>query len=438
MRIGVIGSGYVGLVTSACLADSGNHVMAIDNDERKIAELSAGRCPIFEPGLEELLAENLHAGRLRFSTDLSEGVRGARVVFIAVGTPPRPDGSADLSVVEFVAAQIARSIDSSAVVVIKSTVPVGTGAHVEELIRGVCPHACHVVSNPEFLKEGNAVNDFLRPDRVVIGADDAAAGDTVAELYRPFVRNNKPILRMSRAASELTKYAANAYLATRISFINEIADICERYGVDIDEVRRGIGSDERIGYHFMYPGIGYGGSCFPKDVQALASTARSGNVQCSLLDAVHERNLYQRTAMVQRIKNRLGPDLRGRRIAVWGLAFKPKTDDVREAPAIGIISSLLEQGVNVVAYDPRAAGPAREVFRDQVAYDSDAYLALRGADALLICTEWNEFRSPDFERMRHELKQPLIFDGRNLYEPAAVARYHFEYHSVGRPAVRPL
>jgi UDPglucose 6-dehydrogenase len=438
MRIGVIGSGYVGLVTSACLADSGNHVMAIDNDERKIAELSAGRCPIFEPGLGELLTENLRAGRLRFSTDLTEGVCGARVVFIAVGTPPRPDGSADLSVVEFVAAQTARSLDSPTVVVIKSTVPVGTGARVEELIRGVCPHTCHVVSNPEFLKEGNAVNDFLRPDRVVIGAEDVAAGDTVAELYRPFVRNNKPILRMSRAASELTKYAANAYLATRISFINEIADICECYGVDIDEVRRGIGSDERIGYHFMYPGIGYGGSCFPKDVQALASTARAGDVKCSLLEAVHERNLYQREAMVQRIRNRLGPDLRGRRIAVWGLAFKPKTDDIREAPAIGIISALLEQGVNVVAYDPRAEGPAREVFHEQVAYDNDAYLALRGADALLICTEWNEFRSPDFERMRHELKRPLIFDGRNLYEPAAVARYHFEYHSVGRPPIRPL
>jgi len=438
MRIGVIGSGYVGLVTSACLADSGNHVMAIDNDESKIAELSAGRCPIFEPGLEELLGENLRAGRLRFSTDLAEGVRGARVVFIAVGTPPRPDGSADLSVVEFVAAQIGRTIDSPTIVVIKSTVPVGTGARIEALIRGLCPHTCHVVSNPEFLKEGNAVNDFLRPDRVVIGAEDEAAGDTVAELYRPFVRNNKPILRMSRAASELTKYAANAYLATRISFINEIADICERYGVDVDEVRLGIGSDERIGYHFMYPGIGYGGSCFPKDVQALASTARSGYVHCSLLEAVHERNLFQRTAMVRRITSRLGPDLRGRRIAVWGLAFKPKTDDIREAPAIAIISALLEQGVNIVAYDPRAEGPAREVFRDQVAYDSDAYLALRGADALLICTEWNEFRSPDFERMRREMKQPLIFDGRNLYEPATVARYHFEYHSVGRPPVRPL
>jgi UDPglucose 6-dehydrogenase len=438
MRIGVIGSGYVGLVTSACLADSGNHVMGIDNDARKVAELSAGHCPIFEPGLEELLTDNLHSGRLRFSTDLGEGVRGARVVFIAVGTPPRPDGSADLSMVEFVATQIGKTIDSPTVVVIKSTVPVGTGARVEALIRSVCSETCHVVSNPEFLKEGNAVNDFLRPDRVVIGAEDVQAGNTVAELYQPFVRNNKPILRMSRAASELTKYAANAYLATRISFINEVADICERFGVDVDEVRRGIGSDERIGYHFMYPGIGYGGSCFPKDVQALASTARSANVKCSLLEAVHERNLFQRTAMVHRIKNRLGPDLRGRRIAVWGLAFKPKTDDVREAPAIGIVQALLEQGANVVAYDPRAEGPAREVFRDQIAYDGDAYLALRGADALLICTEWNEFRSPDFERMRHELKQPLIFDGRNLYEPAMVARYHFEYHSVGRPPVRPL
>ena len=437
MRIGVVGSGYVGLVTAACLADSGNDVVAVDNDIHKVEALSAGHCPIFEPGLEELLGDNLRAGRLRFSTQLADCVKDARVVFVAVGTPPKPDGSADLSIVEFVAAQIGQALTGPTIVVTKSTVPVGTGARIESLIRSETSHACHVVSNPEFLKEGNAVNDFLRPDRVVIGADDPEAGNVIAELYLPFVRNNKPILRMSRAASELTKYAANAYLSTRISFINEVADVCERFGVNVDEVRRGIGSDARIGYHFMYPGIGYGGSCFPKDVQALASFAREAGTKCRLLEAVHDRNMAQREAMVRRVFSRMGPDLRGKRLAAWGLAFKPKTDDVREAPAVTIIQALLDAGASVVAYDPRATESAREVFGDRIAYDTDAYAALRGAEALLIFTEWNEFRSPDFERMRHELKQPLIFDGRNLYEPATIARYAFEYHSVGRPPVRP-
>lgn len=437
MRICVVGSGYVGLVTSACLADSGNHIVAVDNDPDKIARLSAGRCPIYEPGLEELLVENLHSGRLRFTTDLAAGVADARVVFIAVGTPPKPDGSADSSVVDSVATQIGQALTGRTIVVTKSTVPVGTGARLEAIIRDASPHPCRVVSNPEFLKEGNAVNDFLRPDRVVVGADDSASGDVIAELYEPFVRNNKPILRMSRAAAELTKYAANAYLSARISFINEIADICEQYGVNVDEVRRGIGSDTRIGYHFMYPGVGYGGSCFPKDVQALASTARQAGVDCRLLEAVHQRNIIQRANMVRRIVSRLGTDLRGRRLAAWGLAFKPKTDDIREAPAITIIQALLDAGAAIVAYDPRAADSARTVLGDRIAYDTDAYAALRGADALLIFTEWNEFRSPDFERIRRELKQPLIFDGRNLYNPATMARYDFEYYSVGRPPIRP-
>ena len=369
MRIGVVGSGYVGLVTGACLADSGNHVIAIDNDAQKVERLSAGHCPIYEPGLEELLSQNLQAGRLRFTTNLTEGVAGARVVFIAVGTPPKPDGSADLSIVEFVATQIGQAMTGPTIVVTKSTVPVGTGARVESLIRSETRHTCHVVSNPEFLKEGNAVNDFLRPDRVVVGAEDRDAGDVVAGLYLPFVRNNKPILHMSRAASELTKYAANAYLSTRISFINEIADICERFGINVDEVRRGIGSDERIGYQFMYPGIGYGGSCFPKDVQALASTAREAGVKARILEAVHDRNLEQREAMARRIIGRLGPDLSGRRLAVWGLAFKPKTDDVREAPAITVIQALLDAGASIVAYDPQAMDSTREVFGDRVAYD---------------------------------------------------------------------
>lgn len=436
MRIGVVGSGWVGLVTGTCLADSGNHVVAVDNDNEKVAALSAGRCPFFEPGLAELLTTNLRSGRLKFSTNLPDAVQDARVVFIAVGTPPKPDGSADLSMVEFVAAQIGQAMTGPTVVVTKSTVPVGTGARIEEIIRAETSHPIAAVSNPEFLKEGNAVDDFLRPDRVVVGADDQAAGDLVAELYQPFVRNMRPIHRMSRAAAELTKYAANAYLAMRISYINEIADICERFGVNVDEVRKGIGSDARIGSHFMYPGIGYGGSCFPKDVQALASTAREVSADCRLLDAVHHRNLLQRETMVRRIMARLGDDLRGRKIAVWGLAFKPKTDDVREAPALTVIEALLKAGASVAAYDPHARESARAVLGERIAYDSDAYAALRGADALLIFTEWNEFRSPDFDLMRRQLKQPLIFDGRNLYDLATVARYDFEYHSVGRPAVR--
>ncbi len=436
MRVGVIGSGYVGLVTGACLADAGNHVVGVDNDAKKVEQLSTGACPFFEPGLQELLADNLKAGRLRFSTNVAEAVRDTRVVFIAVGTPPKTDGSADLSAVEDVARQIARNMNGPLVVVTKSTVPVNTGAHLGSIIRSEGKFPASVVSNPEFLKEGNAVNDFLRPDRVVIGADDPAAGALVAELYQPFVRNDKPILRMSRAAAELTKYAANAYLALRISFINEIADLCGRFDIDIDEIRRGIGSDERIGRHFLYPGVGYGGSCFPKDVQALANTARTAGVDCALLESIHRRNLEQRQAMIRQILARLGPRLDGRRLAVWGMAFKPKTDDVREAPAITVMQALLEAGASLAAYDPHATATVRAIFGERIAYAPDAYSATRGADALLIFTEWNEFRSPDFELLRQNLKQPLIFDGRNLYDPAAMARYEFEYHSVGRPMVQ--
>jgi len=437
MRLGVIGSGYVGLVTGACLADNGNQVVAVDKDAQKIAALSEGRCPMFEPLLEELVRENLKAGRLHFSTRIADAVKEARVVFVAVGTPSRADGSADLSVVEAVAAEIGRTMTGPTIVAIKSTVPVGACRRVEAIIRAQTRHRVDVVSNPEFLKQGNAVDDFLRPDRVVIGAADQAAGDLVAELYLPFVRNNKPILRMSREAAELTKYAANAYLSTRISFINEMAEICERLAINIDEVRRGIGADERIGYHFMYPGVGYGGSCFPKDVQALASTARAAGASCRLLEAVHERNLAQQMAMVRRVKDRLGENLAGRHLAVWGLAFKPKTDDVREAPSLFVIEHLLAAGATITAYDPHAMDNARKVLGDRIRYASDALSALAGADALLIFTEWNEFRSPDFHLMRKALKQPLIFDGRNLYEPAVMARYDFEYYSVGRPAVIP-
>jgi UDPglucose 6-dehydrogenase len=437
MRIGVIGSGYVGLVTAACLADSGNHVTAADKDPLKIQLLKDGRCPFFEPGLEELVRANAAAGRLRFTTTTAEAAAGARVIFLAVGTPPRSDGSADLSSIESAAVEMAKALSGPAIAVTKSTVPVGTGARLQQLITENTPHRCPVVSNPEFLKEGAALNDFLKPDRVVIGADDPQAADVIAELHEPFVRNNKPILRMSRAAAELTKYAANAYLSTRISFINEIADICTRLDVDVNEVRRGIGSDTRIGHHFLYPGLGYGGSCFPKDVQALASFGRDAGADCALLDAVHRRNRLQREHMVQAVRQRLGEDLRGSRLAVWGLAFKPQTDDVREAPALTVIEGLLDSGARVDVHDPRAMESARAVLGDRVMYHADPYDALPDADALIIMTEWMEFRSPDFERLRGALKQPLIFDGRNLYNRSAMARYNLEYHSVGRPPVLP-
>lgn len=437
MQIAVIGSGYVGLVTAACLSDSGNHLVAIDKDADKIRALEAGLCPFFEPGLSELVQKNAAAGRLRFTTDLAEGVRGVRVVFLAVGTPPRADGSADLSNIEAAAVATARALTGPAVIVTKSTVPVGTGARIEQLVRENTAHSCAVVSNPEFLKEGSALQDFIRPDRVVIGADDPDAGDLIAELHEPFVRNNKPILRMSRAAAELTKYAANAYLATRISFINEIADICEKLGVDINEVRRGMGSDQRIGHHFLYPGLGYGGSCFPKDVQALASFGRGAGADCQLLDSVHRRNLAQRNGMLARIRERLGAELRGGRVAVWGLAFKPQTDDIREAPAVAIIEGLLDSGAQVAVHDPRAMETTRALLGNRVSYLEDPYDALPGALALVITTEWMEFRSPDFDRIRAALKYPLIFDGRNLYTLASMTRYNFEYHSVGRPAVQP-
>lgn len=435
MKICVIGSGYVGLVTGTCLADSGNHVTCVDVDDRKVARLARGECTIFEPGLEEMMRANLKAGRLAFTTDLAASVGQARVVFIAVGTPPRDDGAADLSNVEAAADAIGRAIAPATIVVVKSTVPVGTGARVESIIRERTRLEFHVVSNPEFLKEGTAVADFLRPDRVVVGAESDEAAAVIEELYRPFVLNNKPIIRMRRAASELTKYAANAYLATRISFINEIADMCDRFGVDVDEVRRGIGSDERIGFQFLYPGVGYGGSCFPKDVQALSHLAMQTGVEARILNAVHHRNVEQRRTMSRKICARLGESLRGRKIAVWGAAFKPKTDDIREAPAITIIEHLLAAGAAVAVHDPKALENVKSHFGDRVTCCIDQYAALDNADALVILTEWNEYRSPDFDLIRRKLTHPLIFDGRNIFSLAGMKRDRIEYHSIGRPTV---
>ncbi len=433
MQLCVVGSGYVGLVTGACLADSGNHVVCVDADAGKVASLSAGRCPFFEPGLEELLRTNLAAGRLQFTQNLAAGIEHAKVIFLAVGTPPRPDGSADLSFIEAAALGVAQALRGPAVVVVKSTVPVRTGARLEALIAQHTPHRCPVVSNPEFLKEGTAVSDFIRPDRIVIGADDAEAAELIAELHKPFVRNNKPILRMSRTAAELTKYAANAYLATRISFINEIAEICDRFGVDVDQVRQGMGSDARIGHHFLYPGLGYGGSCFPKDVQALAAFSSAAGADCAILQAVHRRNVRQRDTLLQTIQQRLGPHLHGRHVAVWGVAFKPSTDDIREAPAITLLEGLLAGGATAAVHDPKALENTRALFGSRLTYCSEAYQALRDADALLICTEWMEFRSPDFDAIRAALKQPLIFDGRNVYDANMMRRHGFEYYSIGRP-----
>lgn len=436
MRNCIIGSGYVGLVTGACLADSGNHVISVDQDAEKIRRLSDGYCPIFEPGLTEMIQANLKAGRLRFSTDTAEAVAASRVVFIAVGTPPKPDGSADLSNIEAVSADIGKAMVGYTVVVLKSTAPVGTTDRIKEIISHLTSEPFHVVSNPEFLKEGSAVEDFLKPNRVVIGTDDMEAGRVIAELHKPFVRNNKPILFMSRPAAEMTKYAANAYLATRISFINEVAEMCEQLNVDIDEVRRGIGADDRIGHHFLYPGVGYGGSCFPKDVQALASIARRIGVNADLLESVHRRNIDQRKRLIAKIRERLGPDLTGRRLVLWGLAFKPKTDDIREAPAITIIEELLEAGATVAVHDPRALDNARAVFGDRISYHEDAYEPLKGADALIAVTEWMEYRSADFDRIHDDLKQPLIFDGRNIYDREMMKRYSMEYYSIGRPPLR--
>ncbi|RMF83067.1 MAG: UDP-glucose/GDP-mannose dehydrogenase family protein [Planctomycetota bacterium] len=437
MRICVIGSGYVGLVTAACFADTGNHVVGVDIDEDKVRMLNGGRSPIFEPGLEEILATNLAARRLRFTTDVREGVEGARVIFLAVGTPPRDDGSADLTQLLAAAESVGPAMTGPATVVIKSTVPVGTGRRIGEAIRRHTKHPVTMVSNPEFLKEGAAVDDFLRPDRVVIGADDAESAELVVELHRPFVRNNKPILLMSREAAELTKYTANAYLSTRISFINEISELCERLGIDIDQVRRGIGSDSRIGHHFLYPGIGYGGSCFPKDVQALVSIGRDAGVEMEVNAAVHRRNIRQRERMAETIIGRLGPDLQGVRIAVWGLAFKPNTDDIREAPALSIVERLLSAGATVAVHDPRALGSARRVLGDRVLYCEDAYEAVKAAAALVTCTEWLEYRSPDFDAIRSAMIEPLIFDGRNIYDERMMRRYGFEYYSVGRPPLAP-
>lgn len=437
MRLTVVGTGYVGLVTGACLADTGNEVVGADKDAAKIDALRRCESPIFEPGLTELLTANVRAGRLTFTTNTALAIRHGEVIFIAVGTPPLGDGSPDLAAVNAVADAIADHIDSPRIVVIKSTVPVGTGDALAERINRRSEHRVCVVNNPEFLKEGTAVDDFLKPDRVVIGAEEPLAAAVVKELHEPFVRNQRPIYIMHRAAAEMTKYTANAYLSTRISFINQIANICDQLGIDVNEVRSGIGSDRRIGFHFLYPGPGYGGSCFPKDVQALVHVARRAGAEADLLDSVHQVNQRQREVLFQKITSRFGPSLKGLCFAVWGVAFKPNTDDIREAPAVVLIEKLLEAGADVRAHDPQALPNLRSRLGDRVSCHESNYEALEGSDALAIVTEWNEFRSPGFDEMHRLLRQPIIFDGRNLYSLEAMRGREFEYYSIGRPAVKP-
>jgi len=437
MKIAVIGTGYVGLVAGACLAETGNDVVCADILEEKIARLNRGEVPIYEPGLEPLIESNLAAGRLSFTTDVPEAVRTSDVIFIAVGTPPGEDGSADLKHVLDVARTIGETMNGAKVVITKSTVPVGTAKLVREAIEAQTTHTVHVCSNPEFLKEGAAVDDFMKPDRVVLGVDSDYAAEVLRDLYAPFVRTGHSILIMDVPSAEITKYAANSMLATRISFMNAIARLCEVAGADVDAVRKGVGSDGRIGPSFLFPGIGYGGSCFPKDVKALMKTMEDLGVDASILQAVEAVNDAQKRTLLDRVSERLGGDLKGKSIAVWGLAFKPNTDDMREAPSLVTIEGLLAAGARVSAHDPVATDEARHHLGDRVRYVETNYDALTGAHALLIHTEWLPYRNPDFRRMKAAMAEPLIFDGRNLYDPADVARAGFEYHSIGRPSVKP-
>jgi UDPglucose 6-dehydrogenase len=439
MRVTIIGSGYVGLVTGACLADAGNHVVCVDVDAAKIERLKGGEIPIHEPGLEALIRRNAEAGRIEFTTDAAHGVEHGLFQLIAVGTPPDEDGSADLRYVLAAARSIAEHMSRYCVVVTKSTVPVGTADKVRREIaatlkeRGAAVEF-DVVSNPEFLKEGAAVQDFMKPDRVVVGTDNPRTTELMRALYEPFTRNHDRLIVMDIRSAELTKYAANAMLATKISFMNELANLAERLGADIEKVRVGIGSDPRIGYSFIYPGTGYGGSCFPKDVRALIRSAHEVRHEPQILGAVEAVNARQKEVLVEKMRQHFGQGLKGRTIALWGLAFKPNTDDMREAPSRTIIERLLEAGAKVKAYDPVAAGEAKRLYggRGDFELARNAYEAVEGADALAIVTEWQEFRSPDFERLRQLLKTPLIFDGRNLYDPAMVGRFGLTYHAIGR------
>jgi UDPglucose 6-dehydrogenase len=432
MKIAVIGSGYVGLVAGACLAENGNDVSCIDKDAAKVRMLQRGRIPIYEPGLEELVKRNRAEKRLTFTTNLPQGVRNAQIIFIAVGTPTGEDGSADLRHVMDVAEQIGKAMNGYKVIVDKSTVPVGTAEKVRQVIRKHTNHPFSVVSNPEFLKQGAAIEDFMKPDRVVIGAEDQRAGEIMKELYAPFTRTGAPIMMMDCASAELCKYAANAMLATRISFMNEISNVCEAFGANVDQVRRAVASDRRIGPAFLFPGVGYGGSCFPKDVKAILKFSAEKKYDFQILKAVEGVNERQKVRLLARMKQHFG-SLDGKKIAVWGLSIKPRTDDMREAPSVPLINGLLDAVATVVAYDPEAMKVAKGIFGTRIQLADKSYAALNGADALAIVTEWNEFREPDFTRIRKQMRTPVIFDGRNLYNSDHIRGLGFTYYSMGRP-----
>jgi UDPglucose 6-dehydrogenase len=435
MKIAVIGTGYVGLVTGTCFAESGNDVVCIDKDVRKVQTLEQGRLPIYEPGLTELVQRNRREGRLTFTTDLAAGIGPARLVFIAVGTPQSHDGSADLSTVWEVTQLLAKHVNGPKIVVIKSTVPVGTNRGVHERLAAGAKHPVDVASNPEFLKEGAAVDDCMKPDRVVVGVRRPEVAEVLHELYAPFLRTERPFLVMSPESAEMTKYAANAMLATKISFINEMANLCERTGADINDVRRGIGHDARIGFQFLFPGAGYGGSCFPKDIRAIISMSNQLNVVSPVMEAVDKVNEAQKQVLARKVRQHYGDALREKTLAVWGLAFKPRTDDVREAPALVFLDAMLAEGVRLRVHDPEAMANVKATYGERLVYCDRPYGALEGADGLVIVTEWQEFRNPDFEVMRRLLREKVIFDGRNLYDPKTPAGMGFTYYSIGRRPV---
>ena len=432
MKIAVVGTGYVGLVTGTCFAETGNTVTCVDIDENKVNKLKNGEITIYEPGLDVLFDHNLHEGRLKFTTDLAEGIKNAQIIFLALPTPPGEDGSADLQYVLRVAEDLGPLLEDYTVVVDKSTVPVGTAEKVRSKIAQNAKVDFDVVSNPEFLREGVAVEDFMKPDRVVVGTESDRAKEIMENLYAPLVRQGNPIIFMDERSAELTKYAANSFLATKITFMNEIANLCELVGADVDDVRRGIGTDSRIGKRFLFAGIGYGGSCFPKDVQALAKSSIEANYDFSILKSVMDVNEKQKTRLIKDIKKYFNNDLKGKRIAVWGLAFKPYTDDIREAPSLVNIKALLEEGASICAYDPEAMENVKGIFGDKIEFADSVYDATDGADALMIFTEWPVFRTPDFERLTSGLKNKAIFDGRNLYDPGMIEKLGFTYISIGR------
>jgi len=435
-KIAVVGTGYVGLVTGTCFAETGNNVICVDIDEKKVNKMRNGEVPIFEPHLDVLFERNIRDNRLSFTTDLDAAIKDAEIIFLALPTPPGEDGSADLSYVLGVAEELGKKIKDYKVIVDKSTVPVGTAEKVRAAVAKNAKVDFDIVSNPEFLREGFAVDDFLKPDRVVIGASSDRARNVMKELYKPFVRQGNPILFMDEKSAELTKYAANSFLAMKITFMNEIANFCEIVGADVDDVRMGIGSDSRIGKRFLFPGIGFGGSCFPKDVQALVKSGKEVGHEFKIIDAVLKVNDLQKSRLIEKVENYFG-QLKGKKLALWGLAFKPDTDDIRESPALYMIDALISKGATVIAYDPEAMENVKSIYGDKISFSKNQYDAIEGADALLIATEWSAFRTPDFDRIKSSLKQPLIFDGRNLFDLDEMLNKGFYYESIGRKTILP-